>query len=219
MKKQKQMIPDEQVREEILRFLYFVRNKARSLSTIATTVTKIKKALKNLNITQNQVVKNLDFLVQNGWVIEIIEKRTFKSEKGFEFPSEKRLYKLSDAGINYFEGLSKFTTTSRFAGINISNVSGIVILGDNNIVRSEFVELFKSLDQLENAVKVSAQLNTEEKLNIQADIQAIKDQLIKRSPDKSIIKRAIDSIQFMGSISGVAEVFNIVKNFIVKFFT
>lgn len=218
MKKQKQIISDEEVRKEVLKFLYSVRNSARSLSSIATTISKIKKALKPLEIGQNQVVKNLDFLVQNGWVIEIIEKRTFKSEKGFEFPSEKRLYKLSDAGINYFEGLSKFTTSSRFAGINIGNVSGIVILGDNNIVRSEFVELFRSLDQLENAVKVSAQLNTEEKLNIQADIQAIKDQLIKRSPDKSIIKRAMDSIQFLGSIPGVVEVFNIVKNFIDKFF-
>ena len=219
MKKQKQTVPDERVREEILKFLYLVRNKARSLSSVATTVTKIKKALKSFNITQNQVVKNLDFLVQNGWVIEIIEKRTFKSEKGFEFPLEKRLYKLSDAGINYFEGLSKFTTTSRFAGININNVSGIVILGDNNIVRSEFIELFKSLDQLENVVKVSAQLNTEEKLNIQADIQAIKDQLIKRNPDKNIIKRAVDGIQFIGSIPGIVEVFNVVRNSIIKLFT
>ena len=218
MKKTKIIIPDEQVREEILKFLYSVRNKARSLSSIATTVTKIKKALKNLNINQNQVVKNLDFLVQNGWVIEIIEKRTFKSKKGFEFPSEKRLYKLSDAGINYFEGPSRFTTTSRFAGINISNVSGIVILGDNNIVRSEYVDLFKKLEQLENAVKINNQLNTEEKLSVQADIQVIKDQLIKTNPDKNIIQRAKESISFLGSIPGVMELFKIVSNAISNLF-
>jgi DNA-binding PadR family transcriptional regulator len=218
MKKTKIMIPDEQVREEILKFLYMVRNKARSLSSIATTITEIKKALKPLGITQNQIVKNLDFLVQNGWVIEVIEKRTYISPKGFEFPSEKKLYKLSDAGINYFEGPSKFTTTSRFSGINISNVSGIVILGNNNIVRSEYVDLFKKLDQLENAVKLNTQLTTEEKLSIQADIQVIKDQLIKVTPDKNIIQRAMESISFLGSIPGMTELFKMVSDLISNLF-
>jgi DNA-binding PadR family transcriptional regulator len=218
MKKTKIIISDEQVREEILKFLYMVRNKARSLSSIATTITKIKKELKPLGITQNQIVKNLDFLVQNGWVIKVIEKRIYKSPKGFEFPSEKKLYKLSDAGINYFEGPSRFTTTSRFAGININNVSGIVILGDNNIVRSEYVDLFKKLEQLENAVKLNNQLTTEDKLSVQADIQVIKDQLIKANPDKNIIQRAKESISFLGSIPGVMELFKIVSNIISNLF-
>ena len=218
MKKQQQIISDEQIREEILKFLYSTRNKARGLSSIAVPISKIKKVLKVLSINQIQVVKNLDFLVQNGWVIELVERRTFKSQKGFEFPSEKRLYKLSDFGINYFEGISKFTTTSRFAGININNISGIVILGDNNAVRTEYVDLFKKLDQLENSVKISIQLNTEEKLNSQADIQVIKDQLIKSNPDKNIIKGAIQGISFLGSIPGVMELFKLVSEAISRFF-
>jgi len=171
-----------------------------------------------LGINQNEIVRNLDFLVQNGWVIEVIEKRTFKSQKGFEFPSEKRLYKLSDLGINYFEGLSRFTTTSRFAGININNVSGVVILGDNNIVRAEYLDLFKKLEKLENAVKLSNQLTTEDKLDVQADIQVIKDQLVKNLPNKNIIQRAIEDISFLGSIPGVMELFKMVSNVISNLF-
>lgn len=218
MKKQPQKLSDEEISQTILEFLYSVRKKARSLASIAITITKIKKALKPLGINQNEIVRNLDFLVQNGWVIEVIEKRTFKSQKGFEFPSEKRLYKLSDLGINYFEGLSRFTTTSRFAGININNVSGVVILGDNNIVRAEYLDLFKKLEKLENAVKLSNQLTTEDKLDVQADIQVIKDQLVKNLPNKNIIQRAIEDISFLGSIPGVMELFKMVSNVISNLF-
>lgn len=218
MKKQLQKFTDEEVRQKILEHLYNTRRKARSLSSIAITISKIKTALKSLGVGQNEVVRNLDFLVQNKWVIELVEKRTYKSPKGFEFPSEKRVYKLSDLGINYFEGPSRFTSTSRFAGININNVSGIVVLGDNNIVRTEYIDLFKKLEQLENAVKLSEKLNTEEKLNAQADIQVVKDQLIKVNPNKTIIQKAIESISFLGSIPGVMELFQIIKEVVGKFF-
>jgi len=211
VKQKQQKISNEGIRQKILEFLHSIRKKARGLKSIAVGVADIKKGLKPLGITQNEVVINLDFLVQHKWVIEIVEKRIFKSKKGFEFPSEKLTYKLSDLGINYFEGSSRFSTMSRFAGINISNVQGIVVLGDNNIVRQEHINMFKKLEQLENAMKINSGLSEDQKLTAQVDIQTIKDQLAKPYPDKSIIQRAVDTISFLGSIPGVAELFKIVK--------
>src|SRR5438309_460916 len=104
MKKQKQAFSSDEVRERILEFLYSKRRKARSLASVAATITEVKRGLKPLGISQNEVITNLDFLVQHRWVLEEVQKRTYKSPKGFELPSEKRTYKLSDLGINHFEG-------------------------------------------------------------------------------------------------------------------
>jgi len=43
MKKQPQKLSDEEISQTILEFLYSVRKKARSLASIAITITKIKK--------------------------------------------------------------------------------------------------------------------------------------------------------------------------------
>lgn len=52
---------------------------------MAGTVTEIKKGLKPRGMSQNEVVVNLDFLVQHGWVLvlEEIERRTYKGPRGF----------------------------------------------------------------------------------------------------------------------------------------
>ena len=50
---------------------------------MAGTVTEIKKGLKPRGMSQNEVVVNLDFLVQHGWVLEEIERRTYKGPARF----------------------------------------------------------------------------------------------------------------------------------------
>lgn len=212
MKKiQQPQLTNDEIRQRILEFLFSVRKRARSLTSVSATIAEIKRALKLVGISQNEVVTNLDFLLQHGWILEEIEKRTFKSQRGFEFPSEKRKYKLSELGINHFEGTSVFTTMSRYAGINISNISGVVILGDNNVVRNEFIDVFKKFDQLESSMKMSSNITEEQKLATQADIQTIKDQLSKAIPDKGILQKAMEGISFLGSVPGVMELFNIAK--------
>jgi cell division protein FtsX len=97
-------------------------------------------------------------------------------------------------------------------------VSGIVILGNNNVVRVEYVDLFKKLEQLENELKLNNQLTTEQKLDLQADIQVIKDQLVKMQPNKNIIQRAIQSLSFLSSIPGLMDLFDSIKKMIEKLF-
>ncbi len=211
-------VSDDQVRQKILEFLYLMRKKARSLSSVAVSISEIKKGLKGAGIGQSQVVTNLDYLIQHEWVIEEIEKRVFKSPKGFDLPSEKRSYKLSPLGINHFEGTSKFSNISRFSGINIHNINGITIVGNNNVVREAFVDIYRKLDQLETSMKLSGSISEEQKLSSQVDIQAIKDQLTKPLPDKTIIKQAMDGISFLGSIPGVKELFDMVRTAIGSLF-
>lgn len=215
MKEQSSFTNDE-IRKRILDFLDQKRKKARSLKSIQATVTDIKTGLKSDGISQGEVVTNLDYLVQNDWVKEEIERKTFRTPKGFEVPSESRHYRLSDAGIKFIEGGSVFDNSNTFTGINITNVGGVTIVGNNNVVRNEYLEVFRALDQLENAVKISDQCSDEQKLDAVSDIRTIKDQLSKPHPNKNILEQAMEGISFLGSIPGFLEVVNKVQEFITN---
>lgn len=216
--KNKTNFSNDQIREEILKFLYDVRKKARSIQSMAVTISKIKIGLKPQGITQNDVVTNLDYLVQNKWVIQNTEHRTFKSTSGMEFSSDKTTYRLSDEGIKYFEKSSTFDKTSRFSGINIQNVQGVVVLGNNNVVRQEYLDMFRKLEELENKMKISSELEEDQKLSAQVDIQTIKDQLAKPLPDKQILKSAVEALSILASIPGLVEFFNGIKGLIENIF-
>jgi hypothetical protein len=207
-KEVKTYTPDE-VRQKILAYLGECRKKARGLDSLMASSADIKKALAKEGISQNDTVQNLDYLVQHGWVNEKVIKRPYKTPRGFEVPNEKHLFGLSEVGLKYIEGESEFDRASVYSGINITNIGGVTVVGSNNVVRNEFVDILRALTQLEGVVKISDKLSEEQKLDVQADIQTIKNQLSKSSPDKSILQKAMESISFVGSLPGVVEVFKV----------
>lgn len=206
-KEVKTYTPDE-IRQNILAFLSSRRKKARGLDSLMASSSDIKKAMTKEGISQSDTIQNLDYLVKHGWIDEKVIKRPYKTPKGFEVPNEKHLFGLSEVGLKYIEGESEFDRTSTFSGINITNIGGVTVVGSHNVVRNEFVDVLRTFNQLEGAVKMSDKLSEEQKLDVQADIQTIKNQLSKAKPDKSIIQKAIEGISFVGSLPGVVEVFN-----------
>lgn len=126
-------------------------------------------------------------------------------------PTEKKTYKISKDGIDYFEGSSKFQKENKLAGINITNVQGVIAIGSNNYIRNEFTELFESLEDLGRQIRISNGLNDEEKINYQAEIETIKSQLIKPKPNKDIIRKAWDAIKAVATINGVVNLYTKVK--------
>ncbi len=217
MKTQSTLSNDE-IRKKILEFLDQKRRKARSLNSIQATITEIKVGLKSFGISQGEVVINLDYLVQNDWVKEEKETRTFTTPRGFSVPSESRHYRLSDAGIKFIEGGSIFDNSSSFSGINITNMGGVTVVGNNNVVRNEYFDIFQTLDRLENAVKISDECTDEQKLNAISDIRTIKDQLLKPTPNKDILKAAMNTLMFLSSIPGLIDLFNQTQHLIGKIF-
>ena len=208
-KKEVKVFTPDEIRQKILAFLGMCRKKARGLDSLMASSSDIKKAMAKESISQNDTVQNLDYLVQHGWVDEKIIKRPYKTPRGFEVPNEKHLFGLSEIGLKYSEGESEFDRTSIYSGINITNIGGVSVVGSNNVVRNEFIDILRAFNQLEGALKMSDKLSEDKKLDAQADIQTIKNQLSKAQPDKSIIQKAMDSISFVGSLPGAVEVFNV----------
>jgi len=117
----------------------------------------------------------------------------------------KQLYfKISDKGVDYKAGPSKFQNIERYEGINVSAVGSVVVVGGNNVVNASYTELYESLSILGEAIKANDKLTDEEKLNAQAEIETIKNQLVKSNPDQTTIQRAWAALKTIATLEGVA---------------
>ena len=92
--------PHDIARDFILRHLYLIHERARSPKTAGLKITDLARALKPKGFKLQEVASNLDYLVQKGWVREVVETRTFTTPRGTTQQAEKRSYKISDSGID-----------------------------------------------------------------------------------------------------------------------
>lgn len=200
---------NDEIRKTILEYLYGIHKEARSLKSARVSIGRLKKDLKKLGLKEREIVSNLDYLIQSGWVAVEVEETEFKTPRGFTRKQVKQYYKISDSGINYFEGSSEFQRVSKsFSGINITNIQGVTVVGDQNvIVNTQYLDLYRRLALLSEAIRGSAQLTDREKLEYVMEIETIKDQLAKPSPDKNIIKLAWEKLKPLATVAGVITFF------------
>ena len=194
VKRNKQNQNLDKIRDAILRLLYGRYKSASTPKKIRLKISEIKRILKSVNFNSKEIVSNLEYLVQTGWVVTEEEIYEVKTERGI-IPTKTIYYKISDKGINHFEGTSKFQRMHMLAGINITNIQGVITIGDGNIVNVKYGELYQDLNLLRDEVSKTERLTDEEKLNIVSDIETIKTQLQKPNPDKTIIQKAWKSIK------------------------
>jgi len=202
---------EDDVREVILRFLYNKWKNPSGMSSAKPKINEIKKALKQKGIDHKQVIRNLQYLIDTGWVKEIVKTSTFRTPKGNLVNSESVSYMIGSQGIEHFDARSKFGKREAAAGIRIENVPGVVVIGNNNVVRQEFSNLFKSLDELNDKIKLTSELTDEQKVEYSYDVRTIQDQLAKPSPDKGILNKAWGALKFVGTIGSVANVWEKVR--------
>src|SRR5690606_19119628 len=142
----------------------------------------IKSELKaKHNLTDAQIIGNLNYLISQGWVDEETESKTFTNTKGMSFPQKTIFYSITAKGIDKIEGPSQFTPR-RFEGINIQATGSVVTIGDGNQINVKFKEAAQSLSDLRNAISQAKDLDDSVKLDIVTDIDSIQDQLAKPNP-------------------------------------
>jgi len=194
----------DELRKAILKYFYDKHKSSRSLSGSKQKISKIKADLKKTGMDERQIAANLDYLILTGWVLEVAEPYQFVTG-GRVLAKKTMTYKISDKGIDCFEGPSQFQKFSPFSGINITNIQGMTILGDGNIVNAQYNDLYNSLNDLSGEIKGSGSFTDEQKLNLVSEIETIKSQLSKGTPDKSILSRAWGKIKPLAEIASVAE--------------
>jgi hypothetical protein len=206
----------DEIRKTILKYLYDVHTKARGRKKTHVPISELKAGLKKLGLGEREIVSNLDFLIQSGWVNVDVEESEFKTPRGFIRKQTKEYYKISDSGIVFFDGPSVFQRVEKsISGININNIQGVTVVGHQNIVvNTQHLDLYRNLSILSEVVRNSAQLSDEAKLNYVKDIETIKEQLSKPTPDKNIIKLAWEKLKPLATVSGIVTFFKQVAEFV-----
>ena len=62
-----------------------------------------------------------------------------------ELSREQVKYKISDVGINHLESGTMFKKPQSTSHVNITNIQGVTVVGDGNIVNTSFAEVSEVL--------------------------------------------------------------------------
>lgn len=201
--------PNDEFRRQILR--YFYDRNAHSTSRLgkkgsAVRISDAKRELKeSYGLTQQQVMSNLTYLVDQRWVKTFEVSKTV-NVRGGTIPSSVVWYEVTAAGIDKIERESEFSPKESFSGINI-HASGrnVITLGDGNVIDARFEGVHDDLQELASAFKGSDVLNEEIKLSVVADIESLKDQLAKPEPDRRVIEILWENIDRIAATAGIVD--------------
>jgi len=196
------------LRDRILRFLYERHNAARGPAKIPIGIRDLQSEMKKrYGMTQQEVSSNLDYLVQVGWAREVVKERSFTTARGMEISQEQVKFKISDIGINHLQAGTMFKKPEATSRVNITNVKGVTIVGDSNVVNTQYTDLSRALDELDRALGSTSKLSDEQKLDAAADLSTIRAQISKQHPSHDIVRTAWRSLEGVATVAGVMDAF------------
>jgi hypothetical protein len=190
-----------------------MHKKTRGMKSKSLKISKIKRELKKHGLKEQEIVSNLDYLVQTEWVVEEKEEYPFTRD-GRTIQAQRITYKISDKGINHFEGESKFQKPHEVTGINITNVQGVTVVGDRNFVYNQYGDLYRALDLLDEEIRKNSNFSDRQKLDYRADIETIKSQLAKAKPNREVIRSAWRGLKALATVGTVMQLFLRIKELI-----
>jgi hypothetical protein len=199
------MNPADDIRDKILRFLYERHKTAKGITKIPIGIRDLQTEMKKRHgLKQSEVSSNLDYLIQVGWVKEVVKERSFKTAHGMEISQEQTKYKISDMGINHLEAGTLFKRAEK-TSVNITNIKGVTVVGDGNVVNTQFTDLSRALDELDRAIAKSPEITDTQKLDAASDLATIRAQIAKQQPDKTIVATAWKSLKGLATIATLSE--------------
>ena len=199
------MNTDDEIRDKILRFLYGRHKTSKGIAKIPIGIRDLQSELKSsFGLKQHEVASNLDYLIQVGWVREVVRERSYKTPGGMEVSQEQIKFKISDIGINHIESATMFKKPND-RSINITNIQGVTVVGDGNVVNTQLTELARALDLLDEAIAQTDQLADAQKLDAAADLATIRSQISTQQPNKTIVRSAWEALEGIATVASVAD--------------
>ena len=197
-----EQLTEDELRVKVLEYFYNSYKSPRGMSSYKIPITTATSDLKKLGIERKDALRAMIYLLETQWLKKETTESQYNTGKQ-TVTNKKDFYKISSDGIDYFEGLSKFRRENKLAGINITNLQGVVSIGDNNYIQNQYSDLFKLLDGMGKQLRFSQEIDDQEKINYQAEIETIKAQLVKPKPDKEIVGKAWNTLKAIATIGGV----------------
>jgi hypothetical protein len=200
--------PNDLIRRQILQYFYDRNANATSRTGkkgSAVKISDVKRELKGKhNLSQPQVVSNLNYLISRAWVETFDESKSFATGGGTTMPSVTPYYQISAKGIEKIEGESEFQPRDRYAGINIQATGeNVITLGDGNVVNVRYEGLFQKLNELKDRI-TDSDAPEDTKLDAAVNIETLKTQLAKHDPDKQVVQHLWSRISQAADVAGLA---------------
>lgn len=197
--------PQDVIRDAILRHLHKIHLNARSPRSAGRGIQRLVRELKPLGYKQQQIASNLDYLVQKKWVKEDLESRTFTTDRGTTQTAAKLTYKISDLGIDRLEAASTYRRPEIASQVNITNIRGVTVVGEGNVLNLSFTDLAPVLNEMRTAVLAAQNLTEEQKLNAVADIEGLQAQIQKPEPNRSVVQTLWGGIEKIATAGALIE--------------
>jgi len=191
------------VRNRILRFLFENRNRRSK----GYKTTEIEKALKPEGFKAGEIRANLPYLMDNDWVVRDQFERSIQTKHGTTQNATDTRYRISAKGIDLINGQGSpySQNKGRYAGIHIENVSGTVILGDQNVVSQRAVDVIRPLENLAKALEESAELSDDQKHDYSSELATLRATLTKREPNKTVIGAVLKALEPLAKLATIGS--------------
>lgn len=200
---------EDEIRDQIMEYFYdMYRNRSGTFRGRERGDIAVSEISKTAKYDRREISRNLEYLAKSGWIEHVIK---YEPSRDPNVNLEKHSYEITREGIDKIEGESKYMN-NKYQGINISNVGGVVILGDKNIVNQNYKELNNLLNELSESIR-NEDIDDTEKLNAIADMETMQQQIMKPSPDKGILSKAWENIRnmdFNKSLQSAGKIFDLV---------
>ena len=190
--------PRDELREKILEYFFETYNKTPTrkldLDTVVQTFITYKK---------DEVVAAVEYLADEKYLKQI-EKAHYT------------FYMISPKGQRVF-------VTSRFSPkpyspLQINTKGGIFVFGDNvGTIKQETVQSFEEITELIKKILESEKLSDAKKREAIGDAETIRAQMTKAHPDKSILSKAFENLQYVGAVVEAVRVIKSISDMLAPY--
>lgn len=181
--------PRDELREKVLEYFFAIYNQTPTRRLDTEMVIKAFPTFK-----QDEVAAAIEYLADENY-LKSVKKDWYVS------------YIISPKGQRLFVN-SKFSPKP-YSPLQINTKGGIIVFGDNlGTIKQETVQSFEEITELIKKILESEKLTDAKKREAIGDAETIRAQMTKKHPDKGILSKAFENLQYVGA---VIEAVNVIK--------
>ena len=90
--------------------------------------------------------------------------------------------------------------------INLTNVGGVTVIGEGNVVNTNFTSLSRELEHV-RAEFAESRLSDADKLTVVSDVDSLLAQLQKPQPNRTVVSSLWEGIKRAAAVAGLSSAF------------
>lgn len=224
----------DQIRFEILTHLEGVMREAKNENMQRQNIHQIQHALRKLGYEEEDISSEVTYLKDRGYIksktitikhtpINFGRYASNRSSASRIQSYKQEDYCISAGGRDHLNGQSEQFKKRSVGFVNIGAIynGGAIAIGDGSqataYVFKDHIDLYKALGEMKDGILNSNDLDDTTKAEATADVETIRSQVSKPTPNKGIVKMAWEGLQGLVKIESIIKLFATVSTLIKPF--